>query len=96
MHNQEETSKLDNEMKMLAEETSKVTRKLTVITENSANDGEVVRVITIVSAIYLPGSFVTVSCRMEQVSCSIDASFSFHLGDAGLTPLHCAASLFSA
>ncbi|KAJ4393223.1 hypothetical protein N0V93_002431 [Gnomoniopsis smithogilvyi] len=59
LHNQEQTGKLDNEMKALAEETSKVTRKLAVITENSANDGEIVRVVTIVSAIYLPGSFAT-------------------------------------
>lgn len=53
-------------MKALAEETGKVAKKLTEITENSANEGEIVRVITIVSAIYLPGSFVTVSACLDH------------------------------
>lgn len=67
LHNHQQTGKLDNEMKALTEETSKVTRKLAVITENFANDGEIVRVVTIVSAIYLPGSFATVSIRTTCV-----------------------------
>ncbi|KAG8158498.1 hypothetical protein KVR01_011620 [Diaporthe batatas] len=59
IHSQEETAKLVQEIKVLTEETSSVTKKLTQIAENSAHSGEVIRVITIVSAIYLPGSFAT-------------------------------------
>ncbi|KAJ0110069.1 hypothetical protein J7T55_014872 [Diaporthe amygdali] len=59
IHSQEETARLIHELKVLTEETSSVTKKLTQIAENSAHSGEIVRVITIVSAIYLPGSFAT-------------------------------------
>lgn len=59
IHSQEETAKLVQEIKVLTEETSSATKKLTQIAENSAHSGEVIRVITIVSAIYLPGSFAT-------------------------------------
>ncbi|KAF3771210.1 hypothetical protein M406DRAFT_326601 [Cryphonectria parasitica EP155] len=59
LHNQEQAATLNLKMKKLAEETSAVTKKLAVISEHSANETEVVRMITIVSAIYLPGSFVT-------------------------------------
>lgn len=64
--NQEQTARLDREMRNLAEETSRVTRKLAVIAENSAKEGQVVRIITIVSAIYLPGSFVTVRLSLFE------------------------------
>lgn len=67
IRNQEQSVRLDREMRNLAEETSKVTKKLTVIAEGAANEGEVIRVITIVSAIYLPGSFVTVRTLPETV-----------------------------
>ncbi|KAK7714846.1 hypothetical protein SLS63_011581 [Diaporthe eres] len=61
IHSHEEAAKLVHEIKVLTEETSSVTKKLTQIAENSAHSGEIIRVITIVSAIYLPGSFATVS-----------------------------------
>lgn len=64
IHSHEEAAKLVNEIKVLTEETSGVTKKLTQIAENSAHSGEVIRVITIVSAIYLPGSFATVSAQI--------------------------------
>lgn len=66
IHSQEETAKLVQEIKVLTEETSGVTKKLTQIAENSAHSGEVIRVITIVSAIYLPGSFATVSAPILE------------------------------
>ncbi|KAG6360991.1 hypothetical protein INS49_009210 [Diaporthe citri] len=59
IHSHEEAAKLVHEIKVLTEETSSVTKKLTQIAENSAHSGEIIRVITIVSAIYLPGSFAT-------------------------------------
>lgn len=66
IHSQEETEKLVQEIKVLTEETSSVTKKLTQIAENSAHSGEVIRVITIVSAIYLPGSFATVRPQVPE------------------------------
>ncbi|KAI3398691.1 hypothetical protein diail_8730 [Diaporthe ilicicola] len=59
IHSHEEAAKLVHEIKVLTEETSSVTKKLTQIAESSAHSGEIIRVITIVSAIYLPGSFAT-------------------------------------
>lgn len=63
IHSHDEAAKLAHEIKVLTEETSSVTKKLTQIAENSAHSGEIIRVITIVSAIYLPGSFATVSAQ---------------------------------
>lgn len=50
-----------NEMRNLAKETSQVTKRLKELTENTVDDSAIVRIITIVSAVYLPGSFVAVS-----------------------------------
>ncbi|ROW10375.1 hypothetical protein VMCG_02140 [Cytospora schulzeri] len=58
VHNQEETAKLDKETRNLAEETSRVTVELKAINESSANDSAIISIITILSAIYVPGSFV--------------------------------------
>lgn len=68
IHSHEEAAKLVHEIKVLTEETSSVTKKLTQIAENSAHSGEIIRVITIVSAIYLPGSFATVSVNIPEDS----------------------------
>ncbi|KAI0009695.1 hypothetical protein F4779DRAFT_617338 [Xylariaceae sp. FL0662B] len=51
IHNQQE-------LQNLAQETGEVTRKLKELTENTVDDSAIVRIITIVSAFYLPGSFV--------------------------------------
>ncbi|KAI1075591.1 hypothetical protein F5B20DRAFT_594948 [Whalleya microplaca] len=51
IHNQQE-------LKNLAQETGEVTKKLKDLTENTVDDSAIVRIITIVSAFYLPGSFV--------------------------------------
>lgn len=61
LHNQEETAKLDKEMRNLAAETSRVTVKLKEVNEKFANDSAIISIITILSAIYVPGSFVAVS-----------------------------------
>ncbi|KUI73382.1 hypothetical protein VM1G_08877 [Cytospora mali] len=58
LHNREETAKLDKEMKNLAEQTSRMTIRLKEINENFANDSAIISIITILSAIYVPGSFV--------------------------------------
>ncbi|ROV96678.1 hypothetical protein VSDG_05559 [Cytospora chrysosperma] len=58
VHNQEETAKLDKETRNLAEETSRVTMELKTINESSANDSAIISIITTLSAIYVPGSFV--------------------------------------
>lgn len=62
--NQEQSIQLNEEMRNVAEETARVTMGLTSITQRAANEGEVIRTITIVSAIYLPGSFVTVCIQL--------------------------------
>lgn len=74
-----ETAKLDREirdmteqMKNLAQETSEVTRKLQQLTQHTVDDSAVVSVITIVSAIYLPGSFVGVSISFAARALSPD------------------------
>lgn len=67
IHSHDEAAKLAHEIKVLTEETSSVTKKLTQIAENSAHSGEIIRVITIVSAIYLPGSFATVSAQTPRM-----------------------------
>jgi hypothetical protein len=54
LHNQLETGKLDKEVRDM-------TKKLHDLTQTSVDDSAIVRLITIVSAIYLPGSFVGVS-----------------------------------
>ena len=48
-------------MRNLAEETSRVTVKLKEINQKFANDSDIISIITILSAIYVPGSFVAVS-----------------------------------
>ncbi|KAH8890572.1 hypothetical protein GQ53DRAFT_650201 [Thozetella sp. PMI_491] len=51
LHNQLETSKLDKEIRDM-------TQKLQDLTQTTVDDSSIVRLITIVSAIYLPGTFV--------------------------------------
>ncbi|KAK7739011.1 hypothetical protein SLS53_005908 [Cytospora paraplurivora] len=58
LHNQEESAKLDKEMRNLAEQTSRVTVKLKEINQKFANDSAIITIITILSAIYVPGGFV--------------------------------------
>lgn len=75
VHNQEETAKLDKETRNLAEETSRVTVELKSINESSANDSAIISIITILSAIYVPGSFVAVSLSSHSLLNSVDLFF---------------------
>lgn len=54
---------MTREMKNVAEKQALFTERLKDLTENTVDDSAIVRIITIVSAIYLPGSFVAVSRR---------------------------------
>ncbi|KAF4780113.1 hypothetical protein HER10_EVM0009457 [Colletotrichum scovillei] len=58
LHNQQELQLLTHEMKTHIKNTGDVTLKLKDLTENTVDDSAIVRIITIISAIYLPGSFV--------------------------------------
>ncbi|KAJ0376807.1 hypothetical protein COL26b_004859 [Colletotrichum chrysophilum] len=58
LHNQKELQLLTHEMKTHIKNTGDVTLKLKELTENTVDDSAIVRIITIISAIYLPGSFV--------------------------------------
>ena len=51
LHNQLETGKLDKEIRDM-------TRKLQDLSQKSVDDSTIVKLITILSAVYLPGSFV--------------------------------------
>jgi hypothetical protein len=61
MRNQQELQALTREMETHIKNTGEVTLKLKDLTENTVDDSAIVRIITIISAIYLPGSFVGVS-----------------------------------
>ena len=63
MRNQQELQNLTREMKTHIRDTGEVTLKLKNLTENTVDDSAIVRIITIISAIYLPGSFVGVSTK---------------------------------
>ncbi|KAK4100185.1 hypothetical protein N658DRAFT_428345, partial [Parathielavia hyrcaniae] len=58
LRNQQELHYLTREMKTHIKETGQVTLRLKNLTENTVDDSATVRIITIISAIYLPGSFV--------------------------------------
>ncbi|KAL8303153.1 hypothetical protein RB600_006859 [Gaeumannomyces tritici] len=55
----EENGELQKGLRSVAEQTKEVTEQLRSLTQSTANDGAIVTVITVVSAIYLPGSFVS-------------------------------------
>lgn len=59
LHNQLEAGKVDKELRDLTE-------RLKILTESSVDDSATVRVITLVSAFYLPGSFVAVSGAISK------------------------------
>jgi hypothetical protein len=61
LHNQLETVKVDKEVRNLTQDLRDVTEKLKILTESTVDDSATVKIITIVSAFYLPGSFVAVS-----------------------------------
>jgi hypothetical protein len=56
----QENRDLTERMKDLAQETSLVTKKLQELQQNTVDDSAIVKIITLVSAVYLPGSFVGV------------------------------------
>ncbi|KUJ15959.1 uncharacterized protein LY89DRAFT_587507 [Mollisia scopiformis] len=58
LHNQLETAKVDNELRDMTKELRDVTEQLRNLQQDTVDDSTTVKIITYVSAIYLPGSFV--------------------------------------
>lgn len=56
-----ETAKVDKELRDITHELRDMTEKMKNLTEDTVDDSATVRIITYVSAFYLPGSFVAVS-----------------------------------
>jgi len=73
LHNQWEMRHLTQEMRTHAKDTGQVILKLKDLTENTVDDSAIVRIITIISAIYLPGSFVGTIFGMNFFSFDQDA-----------------------
>jgi hypothetical protein len=61
LHNQLETAKVDKELRDMTGELRDVTTRLKDLQQDSVDDSVTVKIITVVSAFYLPGSFVAVS-----------------------------------
>ena len=68
LHNQLETAKVDKELRDMTQKLGNVTEEMRNLTQDMKNltqdtvdDSATVKIITFVSAIYLPGSFVGVS-----------------------------------
>lgn len=61
LHNQLETAKVDNELRDMTKELRDVTEQLRNLQQDTVDDSTTVKIITYVSAFYLPGSFVAVS-----------------------------------
>lgn len=61
LHNQLETAKVDKELRDMTGELRDVTTRLKELQQDSVDDSVTVKIITVVSAFYLPGSFVAVS-----------------------------------
>lgn len=53
-----EAAKLDHELRDMTEQLKNLTQNLLTLTEHSVDDSTTVKIITFVSAFYLPGSFV--------------------------------------
>ncbi|KAL1979978.1 hypothetical protein VTN96DRAFT_4843 [Rasamsonia emersonii] len=58
LHNQLETAQVDKELRDLTEKLRNVTNELKDLQQDSVDDSAAVKIITFVSAVYLPGSFV--------------------------------------
>jgi hypothetical protein len=67
----QENRDLTERMKDLAQETSVVTKKLQELQQHTVGESAIVSVITIVSAVYLPGSFVGVGLSLSLTSIPI-------------------------
>lgn len=68
LHNQVETAKVDEELrdmtrklKKLSKRTVTLTGEMKKMTQDTVDDSVTVKIITFVSAFYIPGSFVGVS-----------------------------------
>jgi hypothetical protein len=55
-----ETAQVDKELRDITEKLNNVTKELKDLQTDSLDDSATVKIITLVTAIYLPGSFVTV------------------------------------
>jgi Mg2+ and Co2+ transporter CorA len=58
LHNQLETAKVDTELRDMTGELRDVTQQLKNLQQDTVDDSATVKIITYVSAVYLPGSFV--------------------------------------
>lgn len=61
----QENRDLTQRLRLLAEETKEMAGKLQGLTENTASDGAIISVITVVSGVCLPGSFMAVRSRLQ-------------------------------
>ncbi len=68
LHNQLEAAKTDKELRDLTEQLAEVTNDLKRLQQDSVDDSATVKIITLVSAVYLPGSFISVSLNMGAFS----------------------------
>jgi hypothetical protein len=78
LHYQQETEKIDKELRAMTQnlylataEMKNLTEDMKRLTQDTVDDSATVRIVTFVSAIYLPGSFAAVStslCRDHQLS----------------------------
>ncbi|KAJ9637661.1 hypothetical protein H2199_007151 [Coniosporium tulheliwenetii] len=58
LHNQLETAKVDKELRDMTKKLGDVTEEMRNLTQDTVDDSATVKIITFVSAFYLPGSFV--------------------------------------
>ena len=61
LHNQMESAKVQLEAKKIDSELRDLTEGIKKLGEQSVDDSATVKIITFVSAVYLPGSFIAVS-----------------------------------
>ncbi|KAF7175058.1 hypothetical protein CNMCM7691_006462 [Aspergillus felis] len=60
LHNQLETAKIDRELRDITEQLQLVTSELKDLQRDNIDDSAAVKIITFISAVYLPGSFIVV------------------------------------
>lgn len=66
LHNQLEAAKTDKELRDLTEQLAEVTNDLKKLQQDSVDESATVKIITLVSAVYLPGSFISVILNMVE------------------------------
>jgi len=92
LHNQLETANVDQELRDMTKELRDVTKQLRDLTQNTVDDSATVKIITYVSAFYLPGSFIASIYGMnffvfDTVSATITIAHDFWIFVATWLPL---------